>query len=431
MIRFRDIELSIADRSLFRGESFTLEKGKFSYLVGESGSGKTLFAKSLLSLQPDAASLTYSTPAEINPQHTGAGFFYIPQVPSAALNPALTVKQHFRILAKLRETEQITGHLSEVGLPNVLNSYPSGLSGGQQQRLLIALAMKLAPKFLIVDEPTSALDPANKELIIQLMREVVTKSDSYGLFITHDENLVETTSPSYRLREGKLFPFEKQSLIAKKKRSQISVGSELVGLRNLTKSFGDKVVLNELSLSVSKGEVVCLQGESGSGKSTLLSVLAGVIQPDSGERGANSDLRIALISQDPVSAFAADVLIREAVVEHAVHGRQKIDPRVAIKQAQDLAQRIGLDQSLFDRKPRELSGGQLQRFSIIRSILTTPEIILADEPTSALDQISSNLVLETLSDLSESIGAALVISTHDQSIAQRFSSRIVRLSKLQ
>ena len=431
MISLSGIQLSIADRNLFEGDGFILEKGKFSYLVGESGSGKTLFAKSLLGLEPATAKLNYLVASGPDPRESVESFFYIPQVPSAALNPALKVSDHFKILAKLTDSQQITKRLEQVGLTDVLNSYPSSLSGGQQQRLLIALAIYLQPKFLVVDEPTSALDPANKELIISLMKEVVSVSGGYGLFITHDEQLVEHSSPAFRLREGKLFDFEKQELRAKRHLSKTALGEPVIELKSVHKSYSKNVVLNDFTLTVKAGEVVCLQGESGSGKSTLLSVLAGVIDPDSGEMRTSPNLEIALISQDPVSAFASEVLIRDAVIEHAVFGRRKLDPELALENAYDLAQRIGLDHHLFERRPRELSGGQLQRFSIIRAVLTTPGLILADEPTSALDQISSNLVLNTLLELSDSIEATLIISTHDQKIAEQFSSRIIRLSKLQ
>lgn len=431
MIKLSDIQLSIAERNLFEGDGFNLEQGQFTYLVGESGSGKTLFAKSLLRLEPASTNLSYSVFAGMDPRESADSFFYIPQVPSAALNPALRVRDHFKILAKLTDSEEITDRLEQVKLSEVLNSYPSNLSGGQQQRLLIALAIQLKPKFLIVDEPTSALDPVNKELIISLMKEVVSLSGGYGLFITHDEELVEPSSPAYRLREGKLFDFEKQELSAKRHLSKTALGGTVIELKSVHKAYSKNVVLKDFSLSVKTGEVVCLQGESGSGKSTLLSILAGLSNPDSGERINSPNLEIALISQDPVSAFAKDVLIRDAVIEHAVFGRRKLEPLLALNNAYELAQRIGLDKHLFERRPRELSGGQLQRFSIIRSVLTNPGLILADEPTSALDQISSNLVLNTLLELSESIGATLIMSTHNQKIAERFSSRIIRLSNVQ
>lgn len=193
------------------------------------------------------------------------------------------------------------------------------------------------------------------------------------------------------------------------------------------------VALDDVSLSVSDGEMVALTGESGSGKSTLLSVAAGLSLPDSGqviidgrpmpeseeERTRLRGATIGMVFQTPHLLGALRVGEQLELVDR-LHGRRPDSQRVA-----ELLAEVGLE-GMSRRRISELSGGQKQRVSLARALMGTPSVLLADEPTSALDSELSHRMVELLRELSDRHSMATVLVTHDRSLC-RYADRELRL----
>lgn len=174
----------------------------------------------------------------------------------------------------------------------------------------------------------------------------------------------------------------------------------------------DTLLFDEFCLELKKGEIVSIVGESGRGKSTLFDLIAGLKKPMSGTVQAS---KLAFIFQDPYSSFHPSYSVKNQI-EDVAKGELDIDM---------LEHTLLLSPALLEKKPHELSGGQLQRCSIFRALSMKPELILADEPTSALDNIVQLEVMKTLVEASKNQG--LLIITHDLALAQWCSDRIVRL----
>ena len=203
-------------------------------------------------------------------------------------------------------------------------------------------------------------------------------------------------------------------------------------------------VLRGVDVEVERGEFVAIVGASGSGKSTLLHVLGLLDAPDSGMVLLNGERidhrpdkhRDILRNREFGFIFQFYHLLPElSALENVMmpqmirHGLWSyLSKKSSIRrEATILLERVGLGHRL-DHFPSELSGGEMQRAAIARSLAGGPEIILADEPTGNLDSASGQSVLELLRDLNRERGLTMMMVTHDQQIAQR-SDRIVRLSE--
>lgn len=189
-------------------------------------------------------------------------------------------------------------------------------------------------------------------------------------------------------------------------------------INNLTFGYTkEKILYKDFSLDVKVGEIVAIVGESGSGKSTLLELISGELQPIKGEIKKAS---FSQIFQDPYSSFHNSYNIIEQISDVV-----KLSKDETLKQSSELIKKLNLSQDFLFKKSFELSGGQLQRCSILRALLMKPKLILADEPTSALDNITALEVMKLLISLIDEV--AIVLITHDLNLASWCSDKIIKI----
>lgn len=202
----------------------------------------------------------------------------------------------------------------------------------------------------------------------------------------------------------------------------------LLELKNIKKSFSPgEAVLDDISLTVARGEFVTLLGSSGCGKTTTLRIIAGLEQADSGSVWINGQnvTELEPDKRDVNTVFQNYALFPHMnVAENIGYGLKlrkasKAEIKKKVAQMLELVQLEGYEK----RKPSELSGGQKQRVAIARAMVNNPKILLADEPTGALDSKSSKQVLELFEQLNAE-GVTVIMITHDSGVAQH-AKRIV------
>ncbi|WP_200762163.1 ATP-binding cassette domain-containing protein [Nitrosophilus alvini] len=174
----------------------------------------------------------------------------------------------------------------------------------------------------------------------------------------------------------------------------------------------DNLLFKDFSLEVKKGEVVTIVGPSGVGKSTLFELITGFLKP---MKGSVKVARFSQIFQDPYTSFHPTYSIIEQIRDVA-----------SLDGLEELAKKMNIDLALLEKRPHQLSGGQLQRCSILRALLMKPELLLADEPTSALDNIIQLEVMKLLMGFLDRVG--LLIITHDMDLAKWCSDKIIKIS---
>ena len=201
----------------------------------------------------------------------------------------------------------------------------------------------------------------------------------------------------------------------------------------LVKRFDSTVVVDNVSLTINKGEIFALLGSSGCGKSTLLRMLAGFETPTSGRITlAGHDIAAMAPYQRPINMmFQSYALFPHLNVwENIAFGlKREILPKAQIAQRVDEMLRLVQLQDFAQRKPHQLSGGQQQRVALARSLAKKPQLLLLDEPLGALDKKLRERTQFELVNILESVGVTCVLVTHDQEEAMAMATRIAVMSQ--
>jgi len=196
-------------------------------------------------------------------------------------------------------------------------------------------------------------------------------------------------------------------------------------------------VLRDVSIRIDRGEIVGLIGESGSGKSTLGRILANLQRQTEGtvliegtdvatlrgEQARVARRRAQVIFQNPYSSVNRRFTIRQVLADplrvNGLDDRDRWEER-----SRELLERVGVPVSVLDRYPHQLSGGQLQRVCVARTLILDPAFVVADEPTASLDMTSAAQVVDLLAETSRDLGLGLLFISHDLSVVARLADRI-------
>ena len=212
-----------------------------------------------------------------------------------------------------------------------------------------------------------------------------------------------------------------------------TAGEPLVRLSGVEKWFGQLHVLQDIDLSIDRGEVVVVIGPSGSGKSTLCRTINRLEPIDEGEitidgrRLPAEGKELARLRADVGMVFQSfNLFAHKTVLENVALGPVKVRKQSkgeAERRARELLDRVGVG-SQADKYPAQLSGGQQQRVAIARALAMDPKVMLFDEPTSALDPEMINEVLDVMTALARD-GMTMVVVTHEMGFARRAADRVV------
>ncbi|WP_326657473.1 amino acid ABC transporter ATP-binding protein [Streptomyces sp. NBC_00385] len=210
-------------------------------------------------------------------------------------------------------------------------------------------------------------------------------------------------------------------------------GDDLVVLSNVNKHFGALHVLQDIDLTIARGEVVVVIGPSGSGKSTLCRTINRLETIDSGAISIDGKplpaegKELARLRADVGMVFQSfNLFAHKTVLENVTLGQLKVrktDKKAAEDKARSLLDRVGVG-TQADKYPSQLSGGQQQRVAIARALAMDPKVMLFDEPTSALDPEMINEVLEVMQQLARD-GMTMVVVTHEMGFARSAANRVV------
>ncbi|CAN7504944.1 ABC transporter ATP-binding protein [Mesorhizobium sp. LjRoot246] len=403
------------------------------------------------------------------------------QEPMTALNPVKTIGEQvaegirWHTKASRAEAEdRARKMLDRVGLPAAkfpISRYPHELSGGQRQRVVIAIACALKPKLLIADEPTTALDVVLQAQILDLLRDLVAESRMGLLLISHDLAVVtEMADRITILRHGEvmeagdtartlseqLHPYTRQlaqasmHVPARAEPHRTGSSQSLLQVESVTRDYpGRRTSLfkrapgiravDDVSLSMAPGQSVALVGRSGCGKSTLARMILALDRPTSGTirfRGdtvtgkSEAELKPArrdmqVVFQDPYGSFDPRQKVGKLVAE-PLHVLEKKPTHAERREMVAHAlHEVGLGISDMDKYPHEFSGGQRQRLSIARAIITRPKLVVADEPVSALDVSVRAQILDLFAELNQKLGIAYLFITHDLTVARAITDEVL------
>ncbi|SMR83619.1 peptide/nickel transport system ATP-binding protein [Aliiroseovarius halocynthiae] len=439
------------------------EQGKTSCVIGRSGSGKSLFAAALSGLQMHELNVSGEIfldgqrhPVPLWHDHV----FVLPQEPAVALDPTMEVGQQLDEILYWRRDPACScpspGCLfKQVGLNKPdLAKFPEQLSGGMQQRVMIAMALAARASFVVADEPTKGLDTDNKTRVINLFKMI--KATGRGLIvITHDldvaraladevivfdqGSVVERGMPDEILRTPQ--NAEAKTLIQNapenwpdhpNRREQKT--KPILSLKDVSFRFAkDTDLINNASIDFCGGQIVGLYGPSGVGKSTLADMCLGLHSPTKGAvEWFGAPVTRALIHQhrpkfqklfqNPLCSFPPNLILGDVF--------EKLTPVADGRHLKsELMSRLKLEDVLLNRRPDQVSGGELQRLAIVRSILARPHFLVCDEPSSRLDMSIQRLAIDIITDYATEHDAAVLLISHDKEILRKRADHIYALAK--
>jgi len=477
--------------------SFELNAGEVVAIVGESGSGKSVACYSLLGLIPMPPGRIEGGAAEFYGKDLlpmsepelrcvrGNKIAMIFQDPMTSLNPYMrvadqlieTIRQH-KSMSKQDAHQKAIQALLEVGIRDAearINDYPHQFSGGMRQRVMIAMALIAEPELLIADEPTTALDVTVQAQILALIKNLQVTRKLAVIFITHDLGVAAQMADHVLVMEKgilveqgtteNIFKHPQHAYTRKLLSAVLTTTKPTPSLAQHTEppflhiahlntwftqyggAFIKRVVsrikgVDDISLTIQRGEIVGIVGESGSGKSTLGRSIMRLVDTQSGEillEGKNllalseTDLKksrrdFQMIFQDPYASLNPRMTVFDTLAEPLlVHGLAT--PQTVVEQVNELMDDVGLDRRFIRKYPHEFSGGQRQRIAIARAVALKPKLIIADEPVSALDVTIRAQILTLLLQLTQKHQLTMLFISHDMSVVRYLCDRVLVMQK--
>ena len=199
--------------------------------------------------------------------------------------------------------------------------------------------------------------------------------------------------------------------------------NEILRVAHLNAYYKKKQILHDISFSIGEGEIVGLVGESGCGKSTLAKSVLGILPHVEGEVVHFTQMP-QMIFQDPYHSLNPAMKIGR-ILEEPLLIRQMKDGKERLQTVRAMMNRVGLEEELLDRYPKQLSGGQRQRVCIGCALMQNPGLIIADEPVSALDVTVQAKVLKLLYHLNREFGIAFLFISHDLRVVYELCNRVL------
>jgi len=467
MIKAENLSLGHQFGNLYEKANFSVGTNIKAGLVGPNGSGKSTLLKAIMGqIEPSEGRLIVSGTIGYVPQEVKMD----PELESSQsvktyINPDSSHPDHqlLTILAGLELTEL------------QLSDSPQKLSGGQKTKLSLTKALLSKPDILLLDEPTNFLDQKGKKWVMNFLanypKTLLLISHDLELLDKYIDKII-SINPQYKTIEEYKGNYSKY-LIAKKQKDELlkrsveseqkhikkleknltlyaqyshkksvlahrierlkevlpelpkelqkikinlplpaKVGEIPISIKNINKSYQDKAILKDFSLSIIRGQRVALIGPNGAGKSTIIKILTGLTTADSGEIIKDDNLKIGYYSQE-FETFNFSQSLAEAAIETSGQSELFVRPFLA---------KFMFTGNKIHQKISTLSGGEKTRFSIALIMLNNNNFLILDEPTTYLDVVSQKVILEAVKNYK---GAMLIVSHTEEFIAELEPDRAV------
>ena len=482
----RDVDGNvIATEEILKGIDLTIKKGEFIALLGRNGSGKTTFSKQLNAiLRPSEGTVTVDEMGtkdadklyEIR-QRVGM-VFQNPDNQMVAANveeevafgPENLGMESDTIVARVKQA------LEQVRMWKRRKTAPNHLSGGQKQRIAIAGILAMYPDYIVLDEPTAMLDPKGRKEVMEALQRLNQEQEMTVILITHDMEEAALASRIILLADGQVrfdgTPedfFGRDALLVEmgmeaplsyrvrkiveckecenteKKTghlTDIPKDQALLSLQHVSYIYSpgtayEKVALDDVSLSLGKGEIVGLAGHTGSGKSTMIQLLNGLLKPTRGmvtfegkdihAKGYSGNYlrsRVGVVFQYPEHQIICDTVWEDVAFGPKRQGLSEAECQTRIQEALAF---VGLPEKYYEANPLQLSGGQKRRVAIAGVLAMQPEYIILDEPAAGLDAEGKREIFDRIRRMSREQGIGVLLISHSMEELAEYADRMIVL----
>ncbi len=489
----RDVDGNvIATEEILKGVDLTIKKGEFIALLGRNGSGKTTFSKQLNAiLRPSEGTVTVDEMGtkdadklyEIR-QRVGM-VFQNPDNQMVAANveeevafgPENLGMESDTIVARVKQA------LEQVRMWKRRKTAPNHLSGGQKQRIAIAGILAMHPDYIVLDEPTAMLDPKGRKEVMEALQRLNQEQEMTVILITHDMEEAALASRVILLADGQVrfdgtpekffgadvllaemgmeapLSYRVQQAMgsaanlqsgAGEKRDKCKIDAldifekdkDLLSLQHVSYIYSpgtayEKVALDDVSLSLGKGEIVGLAGHTGSGKSTMIQLLNGLLKPTGGTvtfegkdihaKGYSGNYlrsRVGMVFQYPEHQMICDTVWEDVAFGPSKQGLTGEACETCVEEALRF---VDLPEKYYQASPLQLSGGQKRRVAIAGVLAMHPEYIILDEPAAGLDAAGKREIFDRIRRMSREQGIGVLLVSHSMEDLAEYADRIIVL----
>ena len=447
-----------------------LRRGEIHSILGENGAGKTTLMNILSGLyQPDEGEIfldgkkvSIRSPSDAVKLGIGMVHQHLKLVDTLRVWENIIIGYEpttFSIIQKKKAITKIKDLQQRFGLEVDLDAKPPDIPACERQKTEILKVLYRGARILILDEPTSLLTPNEKEKLIQTIKNMAAEGICSVPFITHKlPEVLELSTRLTILRKGKVVTTLDSSEIGTEEslaqkmvgrpvlfdleKKDVAVGNTLFAVESL-EAFDERGVktLNDVSFSITEGEILGLAGVSGNGQKELAKVIMGVIKPSKGtvtfkgEDITRSDSHarrargFAYIPDDRMAeGIVPDLSIKENILignhrKPMFLSRGLINNDAASKYAEELVKNFNVDTSDINKAVGKLSGGNIQKIVLARELSRRPTFILAEKPTRGLDVGSQEYIRRILLKEREN-GKAILLISEDLDETMLLSDRI-------
>ncbi|NBZ87769.1 sugar ABC transporter ATP-binding protein [Stagnihabitans tardus] len=465
----RNVAKSYGAVNALKGVNFDIHRGQVTTLFGENGAGKSTLMKILSGvIQPTSGEIILDGQAITfdNASHARArGISIIHQ--ELSLAPNLSVRDNIFMGREIRgpmgvdfaeETRQAQALMAELE-QDIDPATPVGaLRLGQQQIVEIARALSVDSRILIMDEPTSALSASEVEVLFKVIRDLTAKGVSIVYISHHLEEALQITHHAVVLRDGTMTAYAPRAEIDLNwivrnmvgenydlgSPPEVTFGAEALTVEGLTLPGAGFNLVDNLSLSVRKGEIVCIYGLMGAGRTELLETIAGRLRPSAG--------RILLEGAEMGALSIAERIETGLALVPEDRQRDGLVQTMSVGQNLSLASILSFTRGLFTSRRAEaaiidssikrvtvktsgpaapigsLSGGNQQKVVIGKMMATNPRVLLLDEPSRGIDIGAKAEVFRLLAEGARQ-GLAVVYSTSEVGECLSIAHRIIVMRK--
>lgn len=489
----RDVDGNvIATEEILKGVDLTIKKGEFIALLGRNGSGKTTFSKQLNAiLRPSEGTVTVDEMGTRDAeklydirQHVGM-VFQNPDNQMVAANveeevafgPENLGMESDTIVARVKQA------LEQVRMWKRRKTAPNHLSGGQKQRIAIAGILAMHPDYIVLDEPTAMLDPKGRKEVMEALQRLNQEQEMTVILITHDMEEAALASRVILLADGQVrfdgtpekffgadvllaemgmeapISYRVQQAMgsaanlqsgAGEKRDKCKIDAldifekdkDLLSLQHVSYIYSpgtayEKVALDDVSLSLGKGEIVGLAGHTGSGKSTMIQLLNGLLKPTGGTvtfegkdihaKGYSGNYlrsRVGMVFQYPEHQMICDTVWEDVAFGP---GKQGLTEEACNARVEEALRFVDLPEKYYQASPLQLSGGQKRRVAIAGVLAMQPEYIILDEPAAGLDAAGKREIFDRIRQMSREPGIGVLLVSHSMEDLAEYADRIIVL----
>lgn len=475
ILSLENITHSYTERKLFDETSFYLHEGEKVGVIGINGTGKSTLLKIMAGLEvPDEGEVIKASNLMIH---------YLPQNPQFNEDDTVLESVQNMVHHHANEDELIKAKsmMTRLGITD-FEQKTAELSGGQRKRLALVSVLITPCDILIMDEPTNHLDSDMAEWLENQLKAF----KGALVMVTHDRYFLDSvTNRIIELDKGKIYSYnekysgflqrkaereasakaserKRQSILRKeiewmqrgararstKQKAHIQryenlknqsgivqdekielssiksrMGKTTIELENISKAYGDNVLIKDFSYNFLKGDRVGFVGKNGCGKTTLMKIIDGRLQPDSGTVNIGQTIKIGYYTQEIESNESAGIAYmnpENKVIDYIKNTAEFVRTEDGLVSASVMLERFLFEPSQQYSKIEKLSGGERRRLNLLRVLMEAPNVLILDEPTNDLD-IETMTILE---DYLDSFDGIVITVSHDRYFLDRVVRRI-------